>query len=108
MKAMKNIARLDVDMVTIHALGGSEMIRKAKEGLISGSVPGHHPKLIAVTMLTSANTGVMNRELKISGNVEDHAAHLAALAHQSGADGSVCSVGEVQNIKKTCGSSFWL
>ncbi|RYG74107.1 orotidine-5'-phosphate decarboxylase [Lentibacillus lipolyticus] len=105
MKAMKNIARLDVDMVTVHALGGSEMIRKAKEGLMAGSV-SDSPKLIAVTMLTSADAKVMNHELRISGDVGNHAAHLAALAHQSGADGAVCSVGEVQKIKKACGLSF--
>src|SRR5690625_396836 len=33
-KAMKNIAKLDVALTNVHGLGGGEMIRAAKEGLI--------------------------------------------------------------------------
>ncbi|GAA0445684.1 orotidine-5'-phosphate decarboxylase [Lentibacillus halophilus] len=105
-KAMKNIAGLDVDMITIHASGGSAMIQQAKEGLMAGASSGRPPKLIAVTMLTSADAAVMNNELKITGNVEDHAVHLASLAHRNGADGVVSSVDEVPAIKKACGSSL--
>ncbi|TRM12339.1 orotidine-5'-phosphate decarboxylase [Lentibacillus cibarius] len=105
MKAMENIAKLDVDMVTIHALGGSDMIKKAKDGLLSGAAD-RAPKLIAVTMLTSADASVMNNELHIPGSVEAHTIHLAQMAHQSGADGVVCSVREAQQIKDCCGSSL--
>src|SRR5699024_12151663 len=62
---LKNLARLDVDMVTIHALGGGEMIAGAKEGLIAGSRAGKEPNLVAVTLLTSMDQTEMNNELGI-------------------------------------------
>lgn len=49
MRAMRNLASLEVDIVNVHALGGSEMIQKAKEGLQSSS-SRHETKLLAVTI----------------------------------------------------------
>lgn len=105
-KAMKNIAKLDVDMVNVHALGGQDMIRRAKEGLIEGNHSGHHTTLIAVTMLTSFNPLMLEEELMISEHLEDYVVHLAKLTKASGGDGVVCSVHEVEAVKQACGSSF--
>ncbi|GGB45368.1 orotidine-5'-phosphate decarboxylase [Virgibacillus dakarensis] len=102
--AMKNLARLEVDMVNVHALGGSEMIQAAKEGLLSGSQ--YDTKLIAVTILTSMDHTIMNNELLIQGNVQDNAVRLSEFANRSGADGVVCSVHEAKRIKAVCGSSY--
>lgn len=102
--AMKNLAKLEVDMVNVHALGGSEMIQAAKEGLLSGS--DHETKLIAVTVLTSMDDMTMNNELKIPGNVQENVVRFADFAHQNGADGVVCSVHEAKQIKALCGSDF--
>lgn len=105
-RAMKNIAAFGVDIVNVHAFGGSEMIRQAKEGLLSGNGSNHQTKLIAVTILTSFDTETMNRELLLPGQITDQAVHLAELAKQGGADGVVCSVHEANDIKAACGSSF--
>ncbi|WP_010530477.1 orotidine-5'-phosphate decarboxylase [Lentibacillus jeotgali] len=105
-RSMKNLAGLGVDMINIHALGGSDMIKQAKEGLMAGSSVGRVPKLIAVTMLTSMDYHVMNHELGIQGGLRDHTVHLSGLASQSGADGVVCSVHEAGEIKNVCGKSF--
>ncbi|HLR62181.1 MAG TPA: orotidine-5'-phosphate decarboxylase [Lentibacillus sp.] len=105
-RAMRNLAGLGVDMVNVHALGGSDMIRQAKEGLMSGSSAGHKPKLIAVTILTSMNNHVINHELGVQGNLQVNTVHLSDLASQSGADGVVCSVHETGEIKNVCGASF--
>src|SRR5690625_1236878 len=104
-RAMKNLAALDVDIVNVHALGGSEMIRQAKEGLRSGN-NNVQTKLIAVTILTSFDNETINNELLLPGNITDQAVHLAKLAENSGADGVVCSVLEASSIKESCGSSF--
>lgn len=106
MRAMKNIAKFEVDMVNVHALGGSEMIQRAKEGLLSVSTSKHETKLIAVTMLTSMDDKAMSNELRISGSLQDNVLHLADFSNQNGADGVVCSVHEAKAIKKVCGSSF--
>lgn len=103
-KAMRNLAELDIDIVNVHAFGGSEMIKAAKEGLLEGGAK--KTRLIAVTILTSMNEEAMNQELKVAGSVENQVAQLAKVALDSGADGVVCSVLEVEKIKETCGQEF--
>lgn len=104
-KAMKNLAKLEVDIVNVHASGGSEMIKQAKAGLLSGSST-KQTKLIAVTVLTSFDTDTLHKELLVRGELHKHAVHLAGLAKQGGADGVVCSVHEAAGIKEACGSDF--
>lgn len=102
--AMKNIGKLNVDLVTIHALGGSEMIKRAKEGL---QASGSKTKLVAVTILTSFDKEAINNELLISGDLTDKAVHFAKLAKANGADGVVCSVHEAAQIKAACGPDLY-
>jgi len=106
MRAMKNLARMDVDMVTIHALGGGEMIAGAKEGLISGSRSGKETKLVAVTLLTSMDQTALNEEIGIQGEMTEQVIRLAGVAKENGADGVVCSVHEAQQVKDECGAGF--
>lgn len=103
MRAMHNIASLGVDIVNVHAIGGTEMIKRAKEGLTSVS---DDTKLIAVTVLTSMDNETMNKEMLIDGKIKDIAVHFSKLSKQSGADGVVCSVHEAEQIKETCGMDF--
>ncbi|GIO26090.1 orotidine-5'-phosphate decarboxylase [Ornithinibacillus bavariensis] len=105
MRAMKILSSLEVDMVNVHALGGSEMIHYAKEGLISGNST-NHPKLIAVTVVTSMDNRQLNKELLIPGDLTNMTIHLAGLAKENGADGVVCSVHEAKQIKEDCGDLF--
>jgi len=106
MRAMKNLARLDVDMVTIHALGGGEMIAGAKEGLIAGSRAGKEPNLVAVTLLTSMDQTEMNNELGIRGEITERVIELASVVKTNGGDGVVCSVHEAKQVKERCGTDF--
>ncbi|WP_042223828.1 orotidine-5'-phosphate decarboxylase [Oceanobacillus manasiensis] len=104
MKAMRSISKLDVEMVNVHALGGAEMIKRAKEGLTTG-----HPnktKLIAVTILTSMDKQTMNNELLLPGEVDDKVSHFAHFSQSNGVDGVVCSVYEAEKIKVECGDNF--
>ena len=95
-KAMKNLAKLDVDIVNLHAAGGSAMMKAAIEGLNEGAINGKRPLCIAVTQLTSTSQEAMNEELKIVGSVQDCVLHYAKLAKDSGLDGVVCSVHEAK------------
>ncbi len=106
MRAMKNLAMLDVDILNVHAFGGSEMISRAKEGLLAGKSSGKDTALIAVTILTSMEQGMMNSELRINGELEAQVMHLAEVSKNSGADGVVCSVHEANQVKAVCGSDF--
>lgn len=100
-QAMKNIAPLNVDLVTTHAIGGKEMIYQAKQGLAGSST-----KLMAVTILTSMDNDVLDQELGLQGNIEENVIRFASLAKEAGVDGVVSSVHEVPVIKKHCGKDF--
>ena len=103
---MKNLAKLDVDIVNLHAAGGSAMMKAAIEGLEEGAVHGKRPLCIAVTQLTSTSQEAMNEELLIPGDVKDVVISYAKLAKESGLDGVVCSVHEAKAIHEACGSDF--
>lgn len=103
---MKNLAKLDVDVVNLHAAGGSAMMKAAMEGLNEGAVNGKRPLCIAVTQLTSTSQEAMNEELLIPGDVKDVVISYAKLAKESGLDGVVCSVHEARAIHEACGADF--
>lgn len=106
-KAMRALARLGVDLVNVHAAGGSEMMKRAREGLEAGTVSGaNRPKLIAVTQLTSTSEKVMNEEIRIPGTVRDTVVAYAKMALDSGLDGVVSSPLEVPLIHQACGKDF--
>ena len=103
---MKNLAKLDVDVVNLHAAGGSAMMKAAMEGLNEGAVNGKRPLCIAVTQLTSTSQEAMNEEVLIPGDVKDVVISYAKLAKESGLDGVVCSVHEARAIHEACGADF--
>ena len=104
-KAMTNLAKLGVDLINLHAAGGSIMMKAAMEGLIEGS-NGQRPLLIAVTQLTSTSKEMMNNEQLIPGEVIDSVVNYAKVAKESGLDGIVCSPLEVKLVKEVCGKNF--
>ena len=99
-KAMKNLARLGVDMTNVHAAGTIDMMRAAQEGL------GEDALLIAVTQLTSTSEERMQRELLISTPIADTVAHYARNAKEAGLRGVVCSPLEAALVKDACGRDF--
>ena len=102
-KAMKNISKLDVDMVNVHALGGKEMMRQALLGLNEGIT---RPICIAVTLLTSLSQEMVEDELLINKQIDDAILHYAYMTKESGLDGIVCSALETNIVKKTLGAEF--
>ncbi|MGM7701106.1 orotidine-5'-phosphate decarboxylase [Pseudalkalibacillus sp. Hm43] len=104
-KAMVGLSKLEVDLVNVHAMGGTEMMRRALEGLEEGA-QGLRPKCIAVTQLTSTTSEMINHEVGLSGTVGDSVIHLASNAEKAGMDGVVCSPLEVPLIRDHCSPSF--
>lgn len=105
--AMKGLAKLDIDLINVHAAGGSAMMTAALEGLQEGTLEGKkRPALIAVTQLTSTTEQQMNEEQQILGPVQESVVHYAKLAQQAGLDGVVCSVHEAKQIEEACGKDF--
>ncbi|GAB7388070.1 orotidine-5'-phosphate decarboxylase [Bacillaceae bacterium] len=105
--AMRSLARLGADMITLHAAGGSAMMEAAREGLEEGAArTGHRPLLVAVTQLTSTSRKTMNEEIGIPGTVEETVVRYASLAQKAGLDGVVASPLETAKIKAACGEAF--
>ncbi|MFZ2540810.1 MAG: orotidine-5'-phosphate decarboxylase, partial [Gallionella sp.] len=103
-QACKAAAGLGVWMVNVHALGGRKMLEAARVA-IDGSP--QHPKLIAVTMLTSLLQEDLS-EIGIGATPAEMVLRLAILARGSGLDGVVCSAQEAALLRKNCGSEFCL
>ncbi len=103
---MKNLAKLDVDIVNLHCAGGVAMMKAAIEGLEAGAVNGKRPLCIGVTQLTSTSKEAMNDELGIPGEVLDCVIQYAKNAKAAGLDGVVCSVHEARAIHEACGEDF--
>ncbi len=101
--SLKVLTKLPIDMINIHAAGGSEMMKRAAD--VVKAMPTR-PLLIAVTQLTSTTEEQMNTEQRIPGELLESVAHYASLAKAAGCDGVVCSPFEVQTIKLVCGSRF--
>ncbi len=103
-RAMAVLARLDVDMVNLHAAGTMEMMRAARRGLTRSD--GSRPLLIAVTQLTSTSEAQLHDELLVAASMEDTVRRYAQNARDAGLDGVVCSPLEAGTVKAACGPDF--
>lgn len=106
-RTLAAVCEHEVDLVNVHALGGFEMMKTAREAVekySSGRVI--KPKLIAVTILTSHSQETLKKDLCIKKKVKDEVIHLASLAQKAGLDGVVCSPQETAWVRKKCGKDF--
>jgi orotidine-5'-phosphate decarboxylase len=95
-----------VQLVNVHALGGTTMLKAAAQAISAGVPLGaDRPRLLAVTILTSMDQKAM-RETGISGTPKNSVLKLAKLAKAAGVDGVVASVQEAKAIRKACGREF--
>jgi orotidine-5'-phosphate decarboxylase len=91
-RAVEAAVRLDVQMLTVHASGGREMLTAAaraaeEEAQKLGRQP---PLLLGVTVLTSLNSGELS-EVGMDPNIGSQVERLALLATRCGLGGLVCS-----------------
>ncbi|WP_027366689.1 orotidine-5'-phosphate decarboxylase [Desulfocurvibacter africanus] len=93
--AVRSAANLGVDMLTLHASGGRDMLEAAREASLTSR---QSPLLFAVTVLTSMSaedTALLGRS-DVPGLVRD----LAHASGQAGLDGVVCSALEAKLVKE--------
>ncbi len=97
-RAVKSGAKLGVDLMTIHSVGGKAMIKAAADAAAEFGANG--PKILTVTVLTSldqtdlADVGIVNR------TPADQVLEMAKFATENGAHGLVCSPKEVGTLSK--------
>jgi orotidine-5'-phosphate decarboxylase len=100
--AVAEAAKLGVSMLTVHASGGSRMLRAAVEAA-GASVA--RPLVLAVTVLTSFHDSDV-QEVGFSGRVLDNVLRLAALARNCGCNGIVTSPREAREVRRALGEGF--
>ncbi|HEX7420829.1 MAG TPA: orotidine-5'-phosphate decarboxylase [Thermoanaerobaculia bacterium] len=95
-QAIREVEKLGVTMVTVHASGGGRMLRAAvSEKLL----------VLGVTVLTSLDDEAI-REVGFAGDVMSVVPRLARLAQQSGLRGVVASPLEIRAIREVCGEAL--
>jgi orotidine-5'-phosphate decarboxylase len=101
-RAVEAAADMDVQLLTLHACGGTAMMRAARE-----AVGDDGPRLLGVTILTSFSaTDVEEVWHKEVLSVRDEVVRLAALAAESGLHGVVTSPLEAETMKRRHGEEF--
>lgn len=100
-KASVEVARLGVYMFNIHAIGGSEMMRRTVEEVneVCDKENLRKPKIIGVTVLTSSNQKTL-QETGIAKEVNTQVLNLAKLTAKCGLDGVVASPLETTLIRE--------
>ena len=105
--ACRNAVNMGVWMCNVHALGGPDMMKAAREALDEESERDgrKRPHLLAVTILTS-HTDDSLCKIGLTGTALDNVIRLAKLAKESGCDGVVASALEAGAIRKELGEEF--
>jgi orotidine-5'-phosphate decarboxylase len=105
-RSIAHLARPPVRFLTIHALGGTAMMRAAVDGARAAAPGGADPPaVLGVTILTSLGADDLPR-LGITAPLEQETIGLATLARDAGLQGIVCSGREAANIRRACGDRF--
>ncbi|MGK0309373.1 MAG: orotidine-5'-phosphate decarboxylase [Lentimonas sp.] len=98
-KAVQSISTLPVDLLTLHASGGAEMLEWANKARAE-----HAPNLnlLAVTVLTSMDAQQL-RSLNVNAEPAEQVKHLAGLSLQANIQGLVCSPLELPLLRSHFG-----
>lgn len=89
-RAVAAANQLGVDLCTIHAAGGPEMLRACREAC-------GNTKLLAVTVLTSINQEVL-AQIGVNKAVADQVKAMADLALNAGVHGVICAPTDLQDL----------
>jgi orotidine-5'-phosphate decarboxylase len=101
-RAVAAAARLDVQMLSVHASGGTAMLKAAGESArdTARSLGRAAPLVLAVTVLTSLDARELG-EVGFQADPGRQVERLAALAVQAGLRGLVCSPLEIAVLRRT-------
>ena len=100
-KAVAAAVQLDVQMLTIHTSGGSEMMRAANQAAqeTAQKLRRAPPLVRGVTILTSLDSNDL-AEIGMTPNVGHQVERLASLAARAGLRGLVCSPLEISGLRQ--------
>ena len=102
--AVRTAASLGVSLLTVHASGGSKMLKAAAEAAAQSA---SRPTVLAVTVLTSLASADLV-EVGVTDDVESQVLRLAGLALSAGCGGIVASAQEASRLRHALGTGFTL
>ncbi len=107
-ESVLSASELGVDMLTIHSIGGIEMMAAAQSAVkeFENRYNKKGPQILAVTILTSMNDTNLKRDMFIDMRVEEAVLKLANNALKSGINGLVASAKETKLIRDNFGDYF--
>ena len=107
MKASRAAAKQNIYMMTVHAMGGLTMMKKAVESAREEAdrLQISPPLILGVTVLTSLDKKDM-QSVGIDGAVDEEVLRLVKLSEKAGLDGVVASAKEVPKIRKVVKEDF--
>ena len=97
--AVRSAAHLGVNMLTVHASGGSEMLTAAAE---AAATSDDGPAILAVTVLTSMDSAQLEAT-GIAGGASAQVDRLGKMALACGVPGLVCSANEISGLRADLG-----
>ncbi len=100
--AVRSAGELGVAMLTVHASGGSKMLKSAAEAAAQSPA---QPMVLAVTVLTSLSDDDLP-EIGVSGTVLAQVLRLGTLARKAGCGGLVASAREARELRRELGQDF--
>ena len=107
--AARSVSRHGASLLTIHASGGTEMIRAAVDGAVAGNAGSDACGILGVTILTSLDGEAVGRAWgRPPVQVESEVLRLAALVGDGGGAGIVCSGHEAAAVRAAHGESLGL
>lgn len=100
--AVREAAKLGISMLTVHASGGSKMLKAAADAAAQSPAK---PIVLGVTVLTSLSDADLS-EIGYRGNVITQVIMLGSLARKAGCGGLVASGQEAQELRRELGEDF--
>jgi orotidine-5'-phosphate decarboxylase len=106
-KASIEAAKLGVDMLNVHTMGGFTMMNETRQAVKSAAktLKIQRPIVIGVTVLTSLDNAELDR-MGMNISVDTLTKNLALLAKEAGMDGVVAGGSEIELIRELCGKDF--
>lgn len=98
--AVREAARHNVWMLTLHTSGGPAMLDAAVQ---EARAAENEVNLVGVSVLTSLDQHTLTDRLGVSRTIEEHMVQLSTMAIDCGLDGVVCSPQEIKALREAIG-----
>lgn len=107
--AIRAVVPLGPKILTVHTLGGPDMMRRAADTAAeeAAKLGQNKPSVVGVTMLTSMNDSD-SAAIGVGNSVQNQVVRLAELAVKNGLDGIVCSPKEIALVRAITPPGFKL